>query len=85
MPQFIADLCSGLLIEASLELVAPATVDGCEMLGDLLIAFARIGGPQFVETFEVVRVEGVAGGADDSPLEIEVGFVRCKWVAATVG
>jgi hypothetical protein len=76
--EFIADLYSGLLIEASVELVAMATVDGGGMVGDLLIAFARIGCPQFVEAFEVVLMEDVPCRTDDSPLEIEVGFVRCK-------
>lgn len=51
MPEFIADLVSGRLIEASVELVATATVDGRRMLGDLLISFAHIGCPQFVEAF----------------------------------
>lgn len=37
VPQLIADFCACLLIEASVELAAPATVDGCEMLGDLLV------------------------------------------------
>lgn len=55
-----------------------ATVDGGGMVGDLLIAFARIGCPQFVEAFEVVLMEDVPCRTDDSPLEIEVAFVRCK-------
>lgn len=84
VPQLIADLCSGLLIEVSVGLVAAATVDGCRMLGDLLIAFARIGRPQFVETLEVVRMENLPCGANDYLLEIEVAFIRCKQVAATV-
>jgi len=62
-----------------------ASVDGGEMMGDLLIAFARIGCPQFVEAFEVVLMEDVPCGAHDSLLEIEVAFVRCKQVAAIVG
>jgi hypothetical protein len=60
------------------ELIATAAVDGRGMLGDLLIAFARISRPQFVEAFEVVLMEDISGGAGDSPLEIEVAFVRCK-------
>jgi len=52
--EFIADLCSGLLIEMLVDLVAIATVDGRKMLGDVLIAFASIGRPQFVEAFEVL-------------------------------
>lgn len=83
--QFVADLCSGLPIEALVELIAMATVDGREMLGDLLVAFARIGRPQFVEAFEVVRMENDPCRADDSPLEIKVAFVRCQQVAASVG
>ncbi|MNL43618.1 hypothetical protein D3C87_1661390 [compost metagenome] len=55
------------------------------MLGELLISFARIGRAQFVESFEFVRMEDISGGSDDYPLEIEVAFVRCKQVAATVG
>lgn len=55
------------------------------MMGDLLIAFARIGCPQFVEAFEVVLMEEVPRGADDFPLEIEVAFFRRKQVAGTVG
>ena len=55
-----------------------ATVDGGGMVGDLLIAFARIGGPQFVEAFEVMLMENNPYGADDSLQEIEVAFVRCK-------
>lgn len=77
MPEFIADLVSGLLIEVSVELVATATVDGRGMMGDLLIAFARIGRAQFVEAFEVLLMEDVSGGAYDALLEIEVVLVRC--------
>lgn len=62
-----------------------ATVDGRRMMGDLFITFARIGRPQLVETFEVVLMEDVPCRTDDSPLEIEVAFVQCKQVAATVG
>lgn len=61
-----------------------ATVDGGEMVRDLLIAFARIGCPQFVEAFEVVLMEDIPSRTDDSLLEIEVAFVRCKQVMATV-
>lgn len=85
VPQFIADLHSGLLIEVPVDLVATTTVDGCGMISDSLIAFARIGRPQLVEAFEVVRMEDVPCRADDFPLEIEVAFVRCKEISATVG
>lgn len=85
VPQLIADLVSGLPIEALVELIATAAVDGRGMKGDLLIAFARISRPQFVEAFEVVLMEDISRRADDSPLEIKVAFVRCKQVAATVG
>lgn len=54
-------------------------------MGDLLIAFARISRAQFVEAFEVVRMEDISGRADDFPLEIEITLVRCQQVAATVG
>ena len=81
----MADLCASLLIEVWVELVAAATVDGGEVLGDLLIAFARVGCAQFVETFEVMLMEDVTGGAHDALLEIEVALVRCKQVAAIVG
>ncbi len=54
-------------------------------MGDLLIAFARISRAQFVDAFEVVRMEDISGGADDFPLEDEVAFVRCQPVAAAVG
>ena len=59
-------------------MIAVAPVDGCGVMGDLLIAFARIGCPQFVATFEVVLMGDVPCREDDSPLEIEVGFVRRK-------
>lgn len=85
VPQLAADLDSGLLITASVELVAVAAIDAREMSSDLLIAFACIGSPQFVETFEVVHMEDVPCGTDDSLHKIEVAFVRCKQVAATVG
>jgi hypothetical protein len=62
-----------------------ASVDGGEMMGDLLIAFARIGCPQFVEAFEVVLMKDVPCMADNPQLEIEVGFVRCKQVVAVAG
>ena len=45
VPEFIADLHSGLLIKASVELVAMAIVDRRGMLGDLFIAFACKGCP----------------------------------------
>lgn len=48
------------------------------MIGELLIALASIGRPQFVEAFEVVLMEDVLCGSHDSLLEIEVVFVRCK-------
>lgn len=62
-----------------------ATVNGRGMMGDLFIAFACIGRAQLVEAFETVLMEDVACRTDDFPLEIEVAFVRCKQVAATVG
>jgi hypothetical protein len=77
VPQLVADLYSGLAIKVSVELVVTATVDGGEMLGDLLIAITRIGCPQFVKAFEVVLMEDVPCGANDSLLEVEVVFVRC--------
>lgn len=45
VPEFIADLVSGLLIEVPIDLVATTTIDGRGMMGDLLIAFACIGRP----------------------------------------
>lgn len=82
--QLMADLGSGLLIKASVVLLAMATVDGRGVIGNLLVAFARIGGPQFVEAFKVVLMEDTPCAPDYSSLEIEVTFVRCKQVAATV-
>ncbi|MNN99932.1 hypothetical protein D3C81_2197010 [compost metagenome] len=38
-----------------------------------------------MKAFEVVLMEDLPCGADDSLQEIEVAFVRCKQVAATVG
>ncbi|MNH46416.1 hypothetical protein D3C79_1091900 [compost metagenome] len=38
-----------------------------------------------MEAFEAVLMEDVPCGADDSLLEFEVAFVRCKQVAAIVG
>lgn len=38
-----------------------------------------------MKAFEVVRMEDVPCGANDYLLEIEVAFVRCKQVVATVG
>ncbi|MNF07462.1 hypothetical protein D3C80_2076470 [compost metagenome] len=55
------------------------------MMGDLLIAFARIGCPQFVKTFEVKRMEDVPCGADDSLLKIEVAFIRSEQISAPSG
>ena len=84
VPQLIADLCSGLLIEVPVELVAAATVDGCRMLGDLFIAFARVGRAQFVEALEIVRMKNLPCRTNDSPLEFEVALVRCQQVAAAM-
>ena len=64
VPQLVADLCSGLLIKVSVELVAIATVDGREMIDDLFVAFARIGRPQLMKTSEFVRMEEVSSGTD---------------------
>jgi len=50
MPEFIADSCASLLVEVLVELIAIASVDGGGLMGDLLIAFARISRPQFVKT-----------------------------------
>lgn len=66
VPQLLADLCSSLLIEVMIELVTIASIDGGGMKGDLLVAFACIGRPQFVEAFEVVRVEDVSSGANSA-------------------
>ncbi|MNY38764.1 hypothetical protein D3C86_1734090 [compost metagenome] len=38
-----------------------------------------------MEAFEIVRMEDISGGADDPLQEIEVAFVRCQQVAATIG
>jgi hypothetical protein len=79
VPKFIAELVSGLPIKGPVKLVAPPIIiDGRGIEGDLLIAFARIGCAQFVEAFEVVRMEDVSGGAYDALLEIEVALVRCQ-------
>lgn len=45
----------------------------------------HLGCPQFVEAFEVVLMEDVPCGMDDSLSEIEVAFVRCKQIVATLG
>ena len=45
VPELVTDFFSGLLIEVPVELEAIAAVDGRVMMGDLLIAFARIGRP----------------------------------------
>lgn len=66
MPEFIADLVSGLLIEIPVDLVAAAIIDWCEMMGDLLIAFACIGRRQFMKTSEFVRMEDVSSGANSA-------------------
>lgn len=86
VPEFIADLVFGVLneVSVSVKLVTTATVDGRRMMGDLFVAFARICCPQFVEAFEVVLMEYVPCRADNPLLEIEVAFVRCQQVAATV-
>ena len=67
------------------KLVAPSPVDGRKVVCNLLVAFARVRGSQFVEAFEGVLMENISGGADDALLEIKVAFVRCDQVAATVG
>lgn len=85
MSQLIANLPSGISIESSVYPAALAAVDRAAIMGNLLIAFARIGLPQFVKAFKVVLMEVVSGGANDSPLHIEVAFARCQQVAATVG
>ena len=82
--QLIADLHPGRLIKVSVELAATATVDGRGMMGDLLIALACIGRPQFVEALEALLMEDVPYRTDDSLLEVEVAFVRCKQVVAAV-
>ena len=38
-----------------------------------------------MKAFEVLLVEEVPCGADDIPLEIEVAFIQCQQIAATVG
>ena len=45
VPEFIADLVTGFPIEVPVDLVATTPIDGREMMGDLLVAFARIGRP----------------------------------------
>jgi len=66
--QLIADLCSSFIIEVIVQLVVIAFVVGGGMMGDLLVASACIGSPQFVEDFEVVSVEDVSCLAYDSKL-----------------
>jgi hypothetical protein len=66
MPQLIANLLSGCLIERSVYLVALAVVDLRGMMGDLLIAFARIRHPQLMKAFEVMYVGDIPGGADQA-------------------
>jgi hypothetical protein len=64
--QLVADLQSSLSVKMSIKLTAFAAVDGCEMAGDLFVAFASIGCAQLVETFEVVRMKDLSGGAYDT-------------------
>lgn len=52
------------------------SVDGRGMMGDLFIAFARIGRTQVVEAFEFVRMEEVSNGTDGALYEVQVAFVR---------
>ena len=85
VPKFIADLVSGLPIKVPVEPAAPATVYGRLVIGDLHIAFACKSRAQFVEAFEVVRMEDLSGRTYDTLVEIEKALVRCKQVAATVG
>lgn len=66
------------------DFVVVTIINGREMLGDLLVAYACIGRPQFVEAFEVVLMENLSCGANDSLLEIAAAFVRRKQVTATV-
>lgn len=74
--EFIADLHSGLLIEASVELVAMAIVYRRGMLGDLLIAFACVGRPKFVKAFEPMLMKNISSGLDCALYEVTVAFVR---------
>lgn len=45
VPQLIADLASSLPVNMSAKLIAMTTDDGRGVMGDLLVAFARIGCP----------------------------------------
>lgn len=85
MPQLIANLLSGFLIELSIYSIAHTAVHRRGMMGNLFVAFAGIGRPHFMEAFEVLRTEDVSYGPDDSLQEVGVTFVRCKQVAATLG
>ncbi|OCT22405.1 hypothetical protein A6E19_16130 [Pseudomonas putida] len=85
MSQLIANFPPGTLIEASVYPAELAAVDRGAMMGNLLIAFARIGSPQIVKAFKVVLMDAVSGGANDFPLHIEVALASCQQVAATVG
>ncbi len=82
MAQLVTNLLSGFLIEPSIYLVAPAAVDGRAMIGELLIAFARIGRAELIEAFEVLPMEDVSCEENHLLQKSAVAFVRCKHVTA---
>ncbi len=67
---------AGLLIKASVDLVATATIDRRGVMGDLLIAFACVGRPKFVKAFEPMLMKNIPGGLDCALYEVTVAFVR---------
>jgi hypothetical protein len=82
MPQLVANLPSGFLIEPSVLLNAIASVYRRTVMSNLLISFARINRPQFMKPFELVRMQHVPSRSYHSLYKFEVAFARCKQVAA---
>src|SRR3989338_671851 len=82
--QHVADQAAGLLVELPILLVAAAAVDRRGVVGELFVAFAGIGCPQFMKALEPVLVQQVARRADDGLLKAPVVFIPCEQVAAAL-
>jgi hypothetical protein len=82
MPQFSTDLHASFTIKTTIYGTALPTVNRCPMLGDLLVTLTRKRRSQLMKSFEIVGMQNVSSGPDDSLNKLLVAFTGRNHVAA---
>ena len=85
MPQLMADLLAGMLIERSIILMNTATINGCRKARKLLIALTGVSRPQFMKTFQSLLMQEVTCRPHDFLHKVFVAFTGCQQISTATG